>query len=471
MHRRSLNRFLLSAAAFAAAGTLLRNDADASAGRYAVHEWGTFTTFQGSTGAVLEGLHHEEEPLPAFVHSVTDGLSGTVIPDATPVQPRRPIEVRVIPGAPAPAATLAPAATATAVPIATATATPVPRPNRPGCGKGFPCGASISRVTTKMETPVIYFHTDRPRTVRVHVDFEKGLLSQFYPSARLHGFRAGDDADLVRIPRTSLEWKLDLVPDPAKAPRVPEVAKDDPWQFAREVDCASVVAEGGEAERYVFYRGLGRLDLPIAVEAQGGGRVLVKNGGADEIPAAFLLEMTPGGGRFAELGRIAGRESRAASFGTAALAPKEQVVRALHDRVLAALVAEGLYEDEALAMVRTWSRSWFGNEGTRLVYLVPRPLTDTVLPLAIDPKPPELVRVLVGRLEFLTPETEREAELAFRDWYRPDGVVSKAAERRLDRFGRFLEPVARRILATTRDPDARAAAQGVVARAGMPDVF
>lgn len=469
MHRRSLNRFLLSAAAFAAAGSLLRNDADASPGRYAVHEWGTFTTFQGSTGAVLEGLHHEEEPLPSFVHSVTDGLSGTVIPAATPAQPRRPIDVRVIPGAAAPVATARPAATA--MPIATATPAPTPRPNPRPCGKGLPCTASISHVTTKMETPVIYFHTDRPRSVRVHVDFEKGLLSQFYPSARLDGFRAGDDADLARIQRTSLEWRLDLVPDPAKAPRVPEVAKDDPWQFAREVDCASVVTDAGEAERYVFYRGLGRLDLPIAVVANGSGNVTVKNGGLDEIPAAFLLEMTPAGGRFSELGRIRGSESRAASFGGAALAPKDEVVRELHDRVLDALVAEGLYEDEAIAMVRTWSRSWFGNEGTRLVYLVPRRLTDAVLPLSIDPKPPEIVRVLVGRLEFLTPETEREAELAFRDTLGGDAAKSAAAQKRLDRFGRFLEPVARRVTATTRDANARAAAQAVVARAASPDAW
>ena len=153
MHRRSLNKFLLCAAAFVAAGSVARGSL-ASSGRYAVHEWGTFTTFQGAKGGVLEGLHHEEEPLPSFVHSVTEGQSGTLVPAL-----------------------------------------------RPCGGKGMPCGKVISRVTTKMETPVIYFHTDRPRSVRVRVDFENGLLSQFYPAAKLEGFNTRGDIDLSQIKR------------------------------------------------------------------------------------------------------------------------------------------------------------------------------------------------------------------------------------------------------------------------------
>lgn len=33
-----------------------------------VHEWGTFTSVQSPDGKDMEGLHHEEEPLPSFVH-------------------------------------------------------------------------------------------------------------------------------------------------------------------------------------------------------------------------------------------------------------------------------------------------------------------------------------------------------------------------------------------------------------------
>jgi hypothetical protein len=37
-----------------------------------VHEWGTFTSVQGSNGKPLAGSHHGEEPLPGFIHSRAD---------------------------------------------------------------------------------------------------------------------------------------------------------------------------------------------------------------------------------------------------------------------------------------------------------------------------------------------------------------------------------------------------------------
>src|SRR5258707_10309085 len=38
-------------------------------GPLVVHEWGTFVSMEGSDGLALEGMHHDEEDLPAFVHS------------------------------------------------------------------------------------------------------------------------------------------------------------------------------------------------------------------------------------------------------------------------------------------------------------------------------------------------------------------------------------------------------------------
>lgn len=414
MNRRALLAFLSSAASFVAA----RASGSPGRGRFDVHEWGTFTTMHGSDGSVLEGLHHEEEPLPYFVHSLT----------------------------------------------------PMPRMRGERCGgKGFPCDRRVSRVTTKMETPVIYFHTDRARRVQVKVGFENGLLSQFFPIGDLRGFDAGKrgDADLSKIERTSLTWKLDLLPDgDPRTPAFQKVEKGDPWQFAREVRAAAVLGDRNESERYVFYRGLGRVDLPVSVVAREGGELVVKNGATRELPAAFLLEMTPEGGRALEVGRLAAGASTAVSLARAAREPREKVVEDLRGRVHAALVARGLFDDEARAMVRTWSRTWFAAEGTRLLYVVPADVTDTVLPMTITPAPDALVRVLVGRHEILLPGTEREAELAFRDLASLDARSRAAAETRLARFGRFLEPVARRVAAITRDETARAYAAAAIADAG-----
>ena len=97
-----------------------------------------------------------------------------------------------------------------------------------------------------------------------------------------------------------------------------------------------------------------------------------------------------------------------------------------------ALTKEGLYPREAAAMIETWRDSWF-EEGTRLFYLIPRASVDAILPLDIEPRPAEVVRVFVGRLEIITPEMQTEVEHALR----------QNDLRTLRKHGRFLEPIAK----------------------------
>ncbi len=100
------------------------------------------------------------------------------------------------------------------------------------------------------------------------------------------------------------------------------------------------------------------------------------------------------------------------------------------------LTAAGLYEKEAKAMVKTWDAAWFGEEGTRLLYLVPRAKTDELLPITMDPKPTELVRVLVGRHDFLTPEQEAVADREMKRLRAAQNEMN-AAYAELQKLGRF----------------------------------
>ena len=106
------------------------------------------------------------------------------------------------------------------------------------------------------------------------------------------------------------------------------------------------------------------------------------------------------------------------------------------------LVNQGLYPDEAHAMIETWRDSWF-EEGSRLIYIVPRGFLDNVLPLTISPTPGQVVRVFVGRLEIVTLATARAVETALAS---NDKVT-------LDKYRRFLEP----ILQSVNDEHAEAA--------------
>src|SRR4029077_9160312 len=120
------------------------------------------------------------------------------------------------------------------------------------------------------------------------------------------------------------------------------------------------------------------------------------------------------------------------------------------------LTATGLYEKEALAMVNTWRTSWFGENGTRLLYLVSGTLTDKLLPLTVDPAPDERVRVLVGRLETLTPEDCQRLVHALTGSGSGGNQTQKAITAELTSLGRFAEPAIQFAISQTNDLSTRA---------------
>jgi hypothetical protein len=105
------------------------------------------------------------------------------------------------------------------------------------------------------------------------------------------------------------------------------------------------------------------------------------------------------------------------------------------------LVAQGLYQDEAQAMVETWRDSWF-EEGSRLIYIVPAEFMNRILPLSISPAPAQTARVFVGRMELVTPATEKTVESAFASHDRMT----------LEKYGRFLEPILQTMIAEETNP-------------------
>lgn len=377
----------------------------------AVHEWGTFTTMVGSDGVALCGLHHEEEALPAFVHC--------------------------------------------------------PKPLQEGYHRGLMAkglNVPLSHVTLKLETPVLYVHTRSARQLRIEVDFAQGLLTQWYPRARGSGPTLPEfqgRLDLRRIRHSTLAWDVDVLPAGLPAGTAyPDVAIDDPWAIAREVEAAPLRARGPgavEAEHYVFYRGLGTHALPFAALAHGKGRGSFRNRHDHLIPSALVLEVRGDQARLLTTGTIDAQGAWDFDLAPVELRPKETVAELAHAAVRRALVEAGLAADEARAFVRTWSRSWFLQDGLRILYVVPRDLVDRILPLRITPQPDQLVRVLLGRMEVIPPETERAVAETLLAQHRGDAARAKSWETLLA-FGRFLEPHLRRAAASAEDPLARATA-------------
>ena len=422
---RSITILSLGLVAAFAGGTAIRADEAPKAAPpdpLVVHEWGTFTTVSDVYGASLEGLGHEEEALPDFVYSRT--------------------KVRECPL------------------------------RRQGY-KGLE--VPPSHVTNKLETPVLYVHSKTERSIRVRADFVGGLLSQWYPVTDLlgppEGPRDAGPLDLAKVSRSFLEWDVDVLAQGAPQPaEVPEVDAKDPWAFAREVDCSWLRTRPRqgperigpvEAERYLFYRGLGGLELPFAGNADGIDETRLTNRSGAPVRHVIHLEVGPNGkqARFTLAGNVPTDERSGGLLTQQKLRPIDEVIPDLEAVMQKVLVSEGLFVDEARAMVRTWSRSWFRSEGTRVVYTVPRDVTDEFLPLTITPKPDALVRVLVGRLEVITPTAWREVVAALRDAAGTDAAKRDAGEARLARLGRFLEPHLRNVMKASREAEVKKLAQ------------
>ncbi|MDC0747486.1 hypothetical protein [Polyangium mundeleinium] len=388
---------------------------------FVVHEWGTDTVVVGSDGSLQRGLHHEEEDLPGFVY---DRIRAGTLPDATSVH-------------------------------------------------------------VKMETPVTYFYSDKPMQARVQVAFPSGVLTQWYPAvASFYPWVAKAnavpnllaDADPVLDPsfpwngptcqekhgavgQGLLDWgEVEILPRGADV-ELPEASLDAfTWSHARAVDANAVrvtavpTASGApEAERFLFYRGLGNLTPPARVTA-AANTVRVENTLPDALGALFVVNVGEASGAFSVVpaGVLPGQTVDLEAPALVAVKTLDVFVEALGEAVTTALDGAGLYHDESLAMVATWKRQWFRTPGLRVFYLAPQTWTDATLPLTVDPAPDHVTRVMMIRVEVITPDLEAGDVAAAKGL--SDPATEAAAKAHFLGLGRFAEPRLRRALGLLAEP-------------------
>jgi hypothetical protein len=386
-------------------------------GKLIVHEWGTFTSFAGDNGVELEFRPLVTSDLPRFIMNPF---------------------------------------------------------SQPGSPTSFLLKDQFTALQ-RMETPVTYFYTDEPRVVNVRVDFPQGSLTEWYPVVKKFDSGVNNDTNAI-VGHSYLDWgTVRLTPEkqfasvrvrdakgkaiPASLPRVDA---GDHYARARETDSAIVETvdanRGSHFEKFLFYRGLGNFELPIKLVAQRHDRFEVSNSGEEPSGALLLVRIENGHVRFTRLDPVGPRSSIDTTL------PSEQsTVDRLAEATVHELIAAGLYNKEALAMVNTWRTSWFGENGTRLLYLVPGKLTDKLLPLSVDPAPDQCVRVLVGRLETLTPEDCQRLVRTLGGSKASDKPAEAAVKAELTSLGRFAEPAINFMIGQTSDQPTRDRLKAILA--------
>lgn len=321
--------------------------ATARAGELVVHEWGTFTALQDESGQPVGGINTDDEPVPAFVHDLARGL--LIGPTEAP----------------------------------------------PSFFQGAP--SCHPDVTLRLETPVVYFHpaADFAGPVDVRAEFHGGWLTQYFPDAVAvaPGISPRKFGALTEQTVGRLEWKNLTLNAGGAGPQTGERV----WTAPRRVEAAMVKTAAGEAERFLFYRGVAHREAPVRVTRSGDALAIAdQSGGVREL---WLADVRADGS--AAFRAITANAPTAATFPAGEYAA--DTIPRLKASLRTALIAAGLFADEADALLETWSLSYFQSPGLRLFFLVPRAWTDACLPLTIAPRA-QVTRVMVGRIELVTPE-------------------------------------------------------------------
>lgn len=345
--------------------------------KWTIHEWGTFTSLQNEKGEAIGGINTDDEPVPKFVHRLAQFIL------------LRPTEL--------------------------------PRTFFQGAPSCHP------DVTMRLETPVIYFHPPKSEannpTVNVHVTFRGGWLTEFYPDAlpdaaglREQGFGA-EFPHLRSNTEGRLAWNNLKIGGNWPVTNTFEHV----WTAPRAVQTATVQTASGESEKFLFYRGVGHLNAPLKISQDlSSGELLIRSQlehlPAEKpliIPSLWLVDIQRNGQlAFRTLPPLAlsTNSNKILTHTSATFKANDFSMDNLADlkkALKSSLMAEGLFGDEAEALLNTWELSYFKSTGLRVFFIVPRAWSDFYLPLEIS-QPADINRVMVGRIELITPG-QREA--------------------------------------------------------------
>lgn len=386
-------------------GTLLLASFHAEA-NFSAHEWGTFTSVVNKDGVQLQGLHHEEEALPNFVYDLSRV-------ESTNTQPNFPGFPRGGGGPPT-------------------------RGFTPLSMNLMPIPTFTEKITQKMETPVIYFYSEKEVNVKIRVDFPEGVISQWFPNvSKVNPSEEAKNGYGV--------WDIKVLE--TKTASLPRTSGNSIWNPSRET-AANIIKVKSELEKLIFYRGLGDFKTALHVK-EDQGKITITNNSAQNIKGLILLNHNSKKNELLHIKELEAGSSKEIKSKSFSKFPSFETYKAEAKKIIVKdLVHSGLYKDESIAMVNTWEGGYFQTKGLRLLYVLPREWTEEILPIKITPAPKALVRTLVGRVEILSTEDDKKILNFIKTGnLNPFNING----REMKGLGHFPEPKLRRALELTND--------------------
>src|SRR5678816_468271 len=266
---------------------------------YTAHEWGTFTSVQGADGVQLEWNPLLLTELPKFVYDRNRPLG-----------------------------------------------------DKPGVARLPLIAAKTALVARqRLETPVIYFYSNKEQTVDVTVDFPEGTVTEWYPQQNPL------PRSTVRKGEPAARWqKLRVLSPETKTPAFPQDGTGSHYYAARETDANAVQIDAAgankETDKFVFYRGVGRFEAPLNAKLEGATAedLRIENRGSEPLTDLFVYEVVKDSARIWEIGALnVGAAQSITLNGKTTREPLAAVRQKLATAMEAALTRAGLYQREASA--------------------------------------------------------------------------------------------------------------------------
>jgi hypothetical protein len=358
------------------------------------HEWGTFTSLMGSNGVRQNGMYHEDELLPDFVHRFGEDFK-IELPNSNTVASN-------------------------------------------GCRRkvcdDFLNGQIISQ---KMETPVLYFYSDKESEVNATMDvgFPEGIISESYPKAQANYPLAVTGTQLKN---GFSHYSFTILPK-TNSSSIIDVPKENIYSHARNVS-SNLLKSNDEIEKFIFYRGVGNFKTDLEVSSKNDSLNFLNKG--ELISHVYLLNSNGNTGDIIDLGQLEANKKLGVSDQLvnqlkSTHLSQQDFIKKSRSLIIKSLVENGLYSDEATAMLDTWEQSYLKNSGLRVLYILNRNEVEKILPMNITPMPKTLNRVFIGRIEVIT---EKEENILFND------VLKSNEMFKIERLGRMAHPIANRLL-------------------------
>lgn len=344
-----------------------------------VHEWGTITTWHQPDGTPEGRLNRIEqsEVLPSFVHNFE--------PAQTQNNPERSLGKSPL------------------------------TPGRPD-------------VTMRLETPVMYFYPGQDyssdKSFMVEVSFRGGVINEFFPNASasvavdLERIGRKTQAGIIRewtgevlnnYVRGSIAWSVADLPVKANVPQTEESV----WVAPRKVDSRYVEVISGETEKYLFYRGVAHLEAMLQTRSSSSEITLLSPNrlhwlptATAVIPKAWIVVINERGEAAFRLVETITLQKDAPSTTIQSFPSftidqfRSENLADLKRSMKDALVTEGLFQNEAEAMLATWKKSYFENAGRRIFYIVPSEWLEYHLHVKVT-IPHKLSRAFMGRIDLI----------------------------------------------------------------------